>query len=69
MVEVPVSRLIRVEKDEGFVGSLDANATPKQVVVKLKVTAIPEGGGAITLHLPWGKIFGVAKSKQGKGAK
>ena len=62
MKAVKVAKLIRVEKPDGFAGSLSATATPKMVIVDLVVTAIPEGGGTLRLHLPWGKIYGVARN-------
>jgi len=69
VIEAVVSKLVRVEKDEGFKGGIDVVATPKLVKVKIRVTAIPEGGGTVTLFMPWGKIFGIAKKANPAKAK
>ena len=64
MKTVTVTKQVRVEKAKGFAGSIKVEATPKLVTVFLTVNDIPEGGGKITLYLPWGKISGIAKSAQ-----
>ena len=64
MNTVDVSKLVRVEKEPGFGGSLKVMSKPKMVTVTLRIKEIPQGGGVIKLHLPWGKIFGVTKKAQ-----
>ena len=62
---IDVAKFVRVEKPDDLKGSIKAKATTKEVIVTIRVSAIPEGGGSILLHLPWGKIYGVAKRAQG----
>jgi len=64
---VNVAKFIRVDKPDDLKGGIKATATTKEVIVTVRVSAIPEGGGSIILHLPWGKIYGVAKNAKATG--
>ncbi|GAG93281.1 unnamed protein product [marine sediment metagenome] len=66
MQGVDVSHVVKTVTKTNLEGNIKATATTKEVCLTLYVKTIGPGKASIVLRLPWGQIYGLAKTVEKK---